>query len=234
MSTTIATALTRLRTDKLRETTARQWTDATLIRHLSDANGEVFIKLGQIPGSGFDVARDVISLPANATSFSLTPGTPPAALTYNLAQVRFIDHQTTNGFWQTCPPIPEGEDYALRGTNVIVATGDVAPAYRLMRPNFLFLPSATVARTLAVTYRPMPNTLTSTSDNLDVPDATVPLVVVRAAIIALAALGEAETKFDEEYAGLLDEMYAAYNPSLNAGRTATVKNVEGRQFFPGV
>lgn len=234
MATTVTEALTRLRVDKLREPVARQWTDATLTRYISDANAEVFVKLGQIPNAGFDMFREVITLPANASSFSLTPGTPPTALTYGVAQVRFVDHQTTYGIWQPCPPIPEGEDFALRGQNVLVSTGDLAPAYRLLRPNLMFLPIATVDRTLAVTYRPVPNTLTSGSSNLDVPDAQVPLVVARAAIIALAGVGEDESKFDEEYSGLMDEMYSAYNPTLNAGRSQTVKNVEGRQFFQGV
>lgn len=228
MSTTVATALTRLRVDKLREPKAKQWSDATLTRYLSDANAEMFKRLGQIPNAGFDESQETITLAANATSFSLTPGTPPTALTYGVAQVKFIDHQTTGGVWQPCAPIPQGDEYALQGVYAQTVTGDVAPMYRLRRPNLVFLPQASVARTLRVTYRPIATVLDDSADTLDVPDDVVPLVVCRAAIVALSALGQAETQYDGEYQALLDEMYSAYNPSLGAGRSYTVKNVEGR------
>ncbi len=233
MSTTVTEALTRLRVDKLREPTAKQWSDATLIRHISDSNAEIFRMLGQIPNAGFDEVQETLTLPANASTVSLTPGTPPAALTYGVAQVKFIDHLTTSGIRQPCTPLPQGYEYALRGTNVLIATGDVAPMYRLRRPNFVFLPIASVARTLYVTYRPMAVALTAGATNLDIPDDQVPHLVVRAAVLALSSLGENETQYDGELAALQDAMFAAYNPSLAAGRSYTVKNVEGRSQFQG-
>lgn len=210
----------------LREPTANQWSDAELNQCIQDADWEVFEKMGRVPASGWDEVQEEITLSANATTFSLTTGTPPTALTYGLEAIRFIEHQGTSGFWTLCQELPVGDEYRYRAVNSVVATGDVPPLYMLRRPNIVFLPVATAARTLKVTYRPTPTALSADATNLNCPDKRVPLVCTRAAILAFAYLGEEEKVFSNSYGTLEDEMYADLVHPQAEGRPLRVKEVE--------
>lgn len=215
----------------LRETTANQWTDARLNELIQDADWAEFIESSQSRNSGFGQVQEEVALAADATTFSLTAGTPPTALTYDLEAILFIEHQGTSGFWNLCDELPEADEFRYRASNATVASGDVPPLYRLRRPNIVFMPAATVARTLKVTYRPLPTALSTDGTNLNSPDVDVPLVCTRAAVFAFTDLGEEETQLSSAYQLLKEEKLRRLGHPQAEGRSLTVKDVEGSALF---
>lgn len=215
----------------LREPVANQWSDGELNQFLQDADTETFEKMSRIRNSGYGQIQEEITLAANASEWSLAPGTPPAALTYNAEAISFIEHQTVGGFWNLCQELQEGDEFRYRAQNAIVATADVPPLYRVRRPNIIFLPIASAARTLRVTYRPLPRTLSEDGDYLNVPDKRVLMVCTRAAYFALAQLGEQENQFDAAYGVLEDEMYRDLEHPNAEGRALEVKKVDTPALF---
>lgn len=215
----------------LREPVANQWDDARLNQLLQDADWAEFIDASLIRNSGLGQIDETVTLPANQSTLSLTPGTPPAALTYDLEGVLFIEHQGVSGFWNRCDELQEADEFRYRATNAIVATGDVPPLYRLRRPNLVFLPIAASDRTLRIVYRPRPVALSTDGTNLNIPDAWVALVCTRAAVAALADLGEAETQFDGTYSLLKDEMHRSLEHPQAEGRSNVIKLVESPAIF---
>lgn len=230
MSKTLLQARTWLRTI-LREPTANQWADSDLNSHIEQADWAEFVDTSLQRNSGYGEIAETITLAANATSFSLTPGTPPTGLTYNLESILFIQHQGVSGFWSLCNEIQESDEFRYMAQNVIVATGDVPPLYRLRRPNIVFLPAAAADRTLKIVYRPRPVALSADGTALNSPDVHFQLVVTRAAIFAMAQLGEQETQFDTAYEGLKQEKYRSLVHPNAEGRTLTVKAVESCALF---
>lgn len=224
MSTTLTAARTRLRT-MLRESSANQWTDAHLNELLQDHNWAVYKKIAQRRGAGYGELQETITLAADATTFSLTAGSNPTALTKNLKAILFVEHQGLSGFWNLCNELQEADEFRYRAQNAIVATGDVPPLYRLRRPNIVFLPASAAARTLRITYRPLPTVLTG-SDNMDVDDDYLPIVLYRAAEAALAELGEDETQFAALAQLAEEEMYVDLQHANAEGRSLVVKPVE--------
>jgi hypothetical protein len=87
------------------------------------------------------------------------------------------------------------------------------------------------ARTLKVTYRPLPTALSADGTSLNCPDVLVQLVTTRAAVFAMADLGESETQFDSAYAVLKDEMLRMYDNPNAEGRSMTPKLVESPGMF---
>ena len=230
MSTTKLQARTRLRS-MLREPTANKWSDTRLDEHLQDADWEVYKQIARIRNAGYGELAETITLPANATSFSLTPGSNPTALTKNLKGIVFIEHQNSAGFWTTCNEMQEADEAAYRSNNVLVVPADVPPLYRLRRPNITFLPQAGAARTLRVVYRPLPTAFASDNSTLDVDDDYVLAVITRAAIFALADLGEDETQFSAGYGALMDEIFADLAHMTAEGRSLQVKVEESASLF---
>ena len=230
MATTLSQARALLRR-MLREPTANQWSDARLNELIQQSDWAEFIALQKIRNSGFGQIQEEITLAADATTFSLTTGTPPTGLTYNLEAILFVEHQGTSGFWNLCRVLQEGDEYSLRAVNATIATGDVPPYYRLRRPNIVFLPAASAARTLRVTYRPLPTALSADGTNLNCPDVLVQLVTTRAASFAMADLGEEETQFDSAYGVLKDEAFRMYDNVNAEGRSLTMKLVESPGMF---
>lgn len=224
MSTTLAVARTRVR-KMIREETASKWSNARLDELLQDADWAIYRKIASIRNAGYGELAETVTLAADATTFSLTPGTNPTALTKNLKGILFIEHQDTAGNWNLCNELPEADEFRYRSTNVI-ATVDVPPLYRLRRPSIVFLPAAPAARTLRISYRPLPTAFSGDSSTLDVDDDFVPLVCTRAAIFALADLGESESVLDTAYVALEDEMYADLAHPTAEGRGLMVKETE--------
>lgn len=215
----------------LRELTANQWSDARITEEIQSSDHATFIELSRIRGSGFGQIQEDITLAADATTFSLTAGTPPTALTYNLEALIFVEHQGPGGFWSLCNEIPEGQEFALRSVNVSPATGDVPPLYRLRRPNIVFLPAAGASRALRVTYRPAPTALSSGSTNMNCPDTLVQFVFVRACIMLENDVGEADSTLAASYETLRDEMFRMYDHATAEGRSMTPKLVESPGLF---
>lgn len=239
MSTTLLTARTRVRS-MIREATANQWSDARLNQLIQDADWAEFINASLIRNSGLGQIQEDITLPANASTFSLTPGAPPTGFTYNLEGILFIEHLGVSGFWNPCAELQEGDEFRYRAVNAIVATGDVPPLYRLRRPNLLFLPIANADRTLRVTYRPLPVALSGDNVALNIPDVWVPLVCTRAAVFALADLGESETQLGTAtadgisggaYELLRNEMYLSLGHPGREGMTLGVKLIDTPALF---
>lgn len=230
MSTTLLQARTRLRS-MLREATANKWTDARLGEHLQDADWALYRKIASIRNAGYGELAETITLAANATSFSLTPGSNPTALTKNLKGILFIEHQNSAGFWTVCNEMQEADEAAYRSNNILVVPADVPPLYRLRRPNITFLPQSNAARTLRVVYRPLPTAFASDSSTLDVDDDYALAVITRAAIFALAELGEDETQFTAAYGALEDEIFADLAHMTGEGRALCVKVEESASLF---
>ena len=225
MSTTYAAARTKLRS-MLREPVAKFWSDARLLEILQDADWDIYKKQQRIRKAGVGELAETVTLAADATTFSLTAGSNPTALTKALKGILWIEHQTTGGDWNLLTPMDEAEEFAYRSTSAVNATSDVPPKYRLRRPNIVFLPASTAARTLRIVYRPIPTALTDGNSTVDVDDDHVHVVLLLAAVMAYAEIGESETQYEALFQRAEDDMFADLSRVLAEGRTETVKQVE--------
>jgi len=225
VSTTLLVARTRLRV-MIRETTPNQWSNTRLNDLLQDSDWETYKKLGRIRNAGYGELEEDITLAADATTFSLTPGSNPTALTKNLKGIIGIDLVNSAGENVPCGELQSEDEHFFRTTNATVASGDVPPLYRLRRPSILFLPPASVARTLRVRYRPRTTAFADDTATLDVDDDYVPYVCTRAAIFAKLDLGETDPMLNQAMQLLEDELFADLAHMSGEGRTQIVKRVD--------
>ena len=215
----------------LRETTPNQWSNSRLNDCINDADAEIFRKFGRVRDSGWNQFQETITLLANASTFSLTPGSNPTAFTKALAAIAFIEHQGPSGFWNLCNELREADEFRYRAQNAVRATGDVPPLYRLRQPNLVCLPVATVDRTLRVTGRFEVTAMSSDTDTMNCPDKAFALVSARAKIFALEDLGEADDVTSAAYELLTGEMYEELGHPNAEGRPLTIKPVDGPAVF---
>ncbi len=225
MSTTLLVARTRVRA-MIRERVANQWTEARLNDLIQDSDWETYKKLARSVDAGYGQLEETVTLSANATLFSLVAGSNPTGLTKNLKGILGIDLVNSAGENVPCEQLQAEDEHFFRTTNAIVATGDVPPAYRLRRPYILFLPAASVDRTLVVRYRPRTTAFADDNALLDVDDDYVPYVCTRAAIFAKLDVGETDDQLNNALALLEDELFADLAHMAGEGRTQVVKRVD--------
>jgi hypothetical protein len=201
MATTLGTARTELRT-RLGESSANEWSDATLLSYISRAEVWLANLIGRIPNSGRLKYQETKTLSANATTIAYS------TLTKRFAGISAIYMVLPgDGLWT--PPltrIDPGQSWAFRGPTLSTVAGLAVPGYYLQDENFVFYPPSTQARDMVINYRYLPASGKSSSGDLETPDDYIDALITRAAHFALADAGETNASFENEYASLVGEI----------------------------
>lgn len=217
---TVSTILSRVRT-RLNETTARQWSDSDqLIPYISEAERWLARMLSRIPKSHrFRVLHESITNPANTATFDLTGLTKKFDWLISLSVVvgnrEILVHQSE-----------DGDNPWLR--NASIGGGDIVPRLNIQDDNLVLLPTYGASRTLYIDYGWVPAVKTSTSATIETPTEYDGDLVARVLHFALSDVGQANTKFEEEYAVRLAEIEDLERSRLGIRRERVV--LEQRSF----
>ncbi len=229
MGTTYSAMKSRLLT-KLRDPNQQEWTDDTeLYGLISNAEQWLATYLGSLRGSGRFVVQEAITLAANTSTVAIS--SLSAAATKVFLGVRYMDMLTEGGYRAPMLPIPDGDEAQYRAPTQAPVGGMWAPGYFIRDDSFIFLPVASQARTIYLTYQWIPIVKTSGSDTLETPTQYDDMILLRAAFDALGAEGENETTFEQKYATRLADIEDAEVNRLGRGITETVKTVTSRVLF---
>ena len=214
----------------LGEASAVEWTSAQLVDYISNAEQWLAAWLGRLNGSGRFVQEENVTLSASSETVALS--SLPSTATKTLVSIDYIHFQTTAGIWVPCGELLIGDEARLRGSSTYTVSGDVAPVYQLRKPNILFLPISTAARTLKVRYRWIPIAKTSTSDSLETPGQYDDMIVARTLFYALGDEGEEDSSFENRYASRMAdiEMFEV-GAQHGGGRGERITNRTSRYFF---
>lgn len=193
---TAQTVIDRMRI-RLDETTARKWSDAQLILYINDSCQWLARMFSRIPGCKRFTKRETFTNAASTETFDLT------TLSKRFDTVLDLQVQIST-VWKEVQRFDDNEEAALR--NLSLGGGWIVPKYNIQDDNLILLPTFGTARTMAIRYRWMPALITAAGDTLETPDEYLTDIVTRALHFALADAGQANTKFEEEYAVRLNEI----------------------------
>lgn len=214
----------------LGEASAVEWTSAQLVAHINRAEKWLAALLGRLQGSGRFLQEENVTLSASSETVALS--SLPSTATKTLLSIEYVHFQASNGVWVTCHPIQIGDQSYLRGGTSFTVSGDVAPSFELRRPNILFLPVSSAARTLKVCYRWIPIEKTSTSDSLETPKQYDDLIIARTLFYALGDEGEEDSSFEKRYASrLADVEMFEVGAQYGSGRGERITNRNSRHIF---
>lgn len=213
---------------RIRDPNQQKWTSNDEIYELiSQAERWLARFLGNIRGSGRFTIQETISLSANTEASNISALT--SAATKAFVAVRYMDILSDGSTRQPMQRIPEGDENLWR--NSAVMSGHAIPGYFIRNDQFIFLPTSGEARTIYCTYQWVPIAKTTSGDTAETPAEYDDLLLARVQFNALAREGEAEKKFEEEYAARLAEIEDYENSRTERGVTESVKNVSGRLLF---
>ena len=200
MGTTYSTLLSQVRT-RLGETSALEWTDATLINYISRAEVWLARMLAKIRNSGRFQYQEQETL-ASGSSVILW-----SAMTKRFDVVRKIEMLLPGGWWSDpLTEIYEMQENQWTGPTTATYGGLVVPGYIVREPDFIFLPIANEARTLRFTYNWLPATGKTSVSTADTPVDYDDMLELRAIHFALADVGETNKSFEDEYSSRIAEI----------------------------
>jgi hypothetical protein len=134
---------------------------------------------------------------------------------------------SVGGSWMKLSPMYDGDDSALR--NISLAGGSLVPMYTLRAETLAFLPTPATAQSMAMLYRYQPTV--KTSGTLETPDDYLTDLVNRMVHFALADAGQANGKFEEEYAARLAEIEEKEAQRVWGSHTEKIRNKASRSLF---
>ena len=231
MGTSYSTLIASVRLH-LRETSADEWKDAQIATYLTRSErGWMAPWLGSLRNSGRFIQSDTMTLAASTETISMTTtGTPPAAFTYEVEDLRYIDMQVAGGRWVPARPLREGDENQVRGPTTPVATTLSVPSHFIRGDNLHFLPISGGARTLRIVYGWLPATKTK-AGTAQTPTQYDDILILRSVYDALGPVGEREQSFEAKYALRLGEIESMETDRISKGPSLRVQNVTKRSLF---